>query len=260
MNVLQIGAPHSGNAWLWEILQRIRLRAELPNRSLARSRAVEELMHRWDVAAGRLEIDILEVDELGLFWRLGPGVRMPIADLEAYLAQCDHVVTPSSFCERTPAVLETFDRLVYLVRDPRDRALVELGGAVEVSDLDGHFEASLDAWRWHLQFYLDHAHAFGIHFVVYERLRYDLEGEIGRLSDHLGVDLDPIETREICGLSRMTAEDHPEPGGWHERLDARQKERASEVCGPLFDLFDYPHFGPIGPERLPEAPAMVGRV
>ncbi len=277
MNILQIGAPRAGNFWLWQIIQQVIERAGLPNQSLVREHAIHDIADSWDLSRDRqADIDTLDIEALGLFWRISSVFRMPVEDLGAYVAQSNHVGTQSRFCQRTSEVLSHFDRTVYLVRDPRDRLLSAASFAFTpyaqkywpheardpVQFVEDNFDDYMDGWRWHLQDYLERRDRHDIHFVFYERLLHDFDAELERLIDYLGVDLGSEEIQAIAettsldstGSKGVEGAPKKKAGKWYERLDHRQKGRAVVLCGHLLDMLDYPRYGRFSAEQLPSLP------
>ncbi|MFP4597921.1 MAG: sulfotransferase domain-containing protein [Persicimonas sp.] len=270
MKILQIGAPRVGNFWLWHIIQQVIERAGLPNKSLVREHEIHAIADSWELSRDRQsDIDILDIEELGLFWRISSVFRMPVEELGAYVAQSTHVSTQSRFCRRTPAVLSQFDRCVYLVRDPRDRLLSAASFAFTpyaqkywphealnpVAFVEEHFDDYMEGWRWHLQDYLERRDRHDIHFVFYERLLHDFGSELARLMDYLGVELGDDETREIAEATALDgAAKNNKAGKWYERLDHRQKGRAVVLCGHLLDVLDYPRYRRFAADKLPSLP------
>ena len=277
MNILQIGAPKSGNFWLWKILQNTIDKAGLPNESLVRSHAIHDIAGGLDLSHdAQADIDMMDVDSLGCFWRISSVFRMPIEDIGAYVAQCNHVWTHSRYCERTDEVLDHFDRIVYVVRDPRDRLLSAARFAFTPymkkyyphteedprSFIDNRFDDHMDGWRWHVYDYLRTSAEHNIHFVFYERLLHDFDNELARLLDYLDVELDDRARKDIkrSVAFRSMKGDNPDhvkkgkSGLWRSKLDERQKGRAVVLCGALLDLFGYPRYRPLTEDNLPSMP------
>jgi aryl sulfotransferase len=277
MNVLQIGAPKSGNFWLWRILQNTIEEAGLPNKSLVRSHQIHDMASDWHLSHDQqADIDMMDVDALGCSWRISSVFRMPIPDISAYTAQCNHVWTHSRYCQRSPEVLSEFDRIVYVVRDPRDRLLSAARFAFtpymqeyyphdeadELSFIDNRFDDHLDGWRWHVYDYLRQSAKFDIHFVFYERLLHEFDNEFARLTDYLDVDLSERARKSIkrSVTFETMRDENPghvkkgKAGKWYDQFDQRQKGRAVILTGPLLDLFGYPHYEPVSEDRLPAMP------
>jgi aryl sulfotransferase len=277
MNILQIGAPKSGNFWLWRILQNTIVEAGLPNKSLVRSHQIHDLARTWKLSHDQqANIDMIDVDALGCSWRISSVFRMPIPDISAYTAQCNHVWTHSRFCERSPEVLSEFDRIVYIVRDPRDRLLSAArfaftpymqqyyphGDADRQSFIETRFDEHMDGWRWHVFDYLRHSAEFDIHFIFYERLLHDFDNEFARLTDYLGVDLGERARKNIkrSVTFETMRDENPEhvkkgkAGKWRSQLDSRQQGRAVVLAGSLLDLLDYPRYERLDGDHLPSMP------
>ena len=263
MKILQIGAPRSGNFWLWRILQAIIDRAELPNGSVVRShpvhRAVDDLALSHDRQS---DIDMIDILPSRTVWRISSVWRMPLEDVGDYIDRVDHVWTHSRFCDRSPEVFREFDRIVYICRDPRDRALSSArfaftpymrryyphGEPDPETWLDHRYGEHLRDWKWHVFDHLRYRRRFDIHFVFYEQLLHDFDRALADLLTYLGVDLSASareSIRRAVAFENMNRRhpDHVRRGQsekWRDQLDGARLRRAAEIAGSLMDLLGYP--------------------
>lgn len=262
MSVLQIGAPRSGNFWVWRILQEIIERAGLPNDSVVRTHPVHDLARSVELSHDRqADIDMLDITSARRVWRVSSLWRMPVDDVAGYADRADHVWTHSKYCPASPQVFEKFDRLVYICRDPRDRALSSSrfaftpymrrfyphGESDPDAWLDHRFEAHVRDWMWHVFDHLRYRRHFDIHFIFYEQLLHAFEATLDRLLEYLGVDLAGRQRRAIRravtfrNMKRRNPE-HVRKGcseRWRRRLSVERVRRTVEIAGPLLDLFGY---------------------
>jgi aryl sulfotransferase len=122
--LLQSGLPKSGNFWLYKILQQCLQEAGLPRKAFIQNQPVYEIAKDWSLSyEEQTDIDVLDITGHGCFYRISSIFRHPVKDLDRYLSQTTHVWTHSPFCDAFHQVLPRFDKVVYIIRDPRDTAL-----------------------------------------------------------------------------------------------------------------------------------------
>jgi aryl sulfotransferase len=284
MNVLQIGAPRSGNFWVWRILQEIIERAGLSNDSVVRTHPVHDLAQSVELSHDRqADIDMLDITAARRVWRVSSLWRRPVDDLAEYTDQADHVWTHSKYCPASPEVFEQFDRIVYICRDPRDRALSSArfaftpymrrfyphGESDPEEWLDHRFEIHVRDWMWHVFDHLRYRRHFGIHFIFYEQLLHAFETTLDQLLDYLEVDLASRQRRAIRRAvtfqnMKQRNPEHVRQGRserWRRRLSAERIRRSVEIAGPLLELFGYAHDGtePTLDDAPPSVPSRLCR-
>ena len=124
MKILQGGVPKCGNFWLYQIIQQLLTRTGYDTTSFIRTQPIYELAKTWDLNyPSQASIDVLDVTDLQYSYRISSIFRMPIEDISAYVSRTNHVWTHSPICKRSGELLNLFDNKVYIVRDPRDRAI-----------------------------------------------------------------------------------------------------------------------------------------
>ena len=124
MKILQGGAPKCGNFWLYRIVREVLSRAGQPVPSFIEKQPIYGLAQQWDLNyPSQASIDVLDITDLQCSYRISSIFRMPIDSLEDYVSQTGQVWTHSPICKRSGEVFGHFDRKLYIVRDPRDRAL-----------------------------------------------------------------------------------------------------------------------------------------
>ncbi|MFB6372157.1 MAG: sulfotransferase domain-containing protein [Bradymonadaceae bacterium] len=285
MKVLQIGAPRSGNFWLWRILQQIIERAGLPNGSVVRSHPIHKVADSLELSHDRqADIDMLDILPSRHVWRVSSVWRMPIADVPSYVDRVDHVWTHSRFCPASPAVFDAFDRIVYICRDPRDRALSSAryaftpymlryfphGEPDPETWLDHRFADHVRDWMWHVFDHLRYRDRFDIHVLFYERLLHAFDRTLDRLLAYLDVDLPRTEREAIrravtFETMRRQNPDHVREGRserWRRQMSDRRLGRTVEIAGPMLDLLDYARdrrAPPLDERSLPSVPAGLER-
>lgn len=263
MAYLQIGAPKSGNFWLYQILQQVLEKSGHSTRSFIEQQPIYKLAKDWELNfPEQARIDVLEVTDLQDRYRISSIFQMPVEDMAAYVAQTAHVWSHSPFCPRSPEVFRHFEKKIYIIRDPRDRLLS--AAKYYTSDymltyfpqpetdprkyLQKHFETLMWHWVWHVYDYLRMGRELDIHFVYFENLNRDFANELERLLTYLGAGL---KSSQKAGIEeavsfRKLKKDNPrhlrrgESGYWREQLTAHQAEWATAYAQPLLHLLGYP--------------------
>lgn len=281
MRILQAGAAKSGNFWLYKIIDNIYTAAGIQKRSYVQNQPVYEGAKQWKLSyPEQASIDMLDIENTKCYWRISSVVRNPIEDEDEYINSTSHVWTHSRICDRSFTVYPKFDKVVYIVRDPRDRVLSETKFAF--SDymqqyfpseenspedyLQNNFIKSMDRWRWHVYDHLRYAKDLNIHFVFYERLLKDFDQEFARLLNYLELDLtDTIRRRikEDVDFSQMRKKNgnhlkQRHYGSWENVLTVEQKRLAEDINGHLLHLLQYPN-GKFTPNLLPQMPKGISK-
>lgn len=281
MVILQAGVPKSGNYWLYRIVRESLAQAGVPHRSFVQRHPIHAEAQSWELSfQGQADMDFLVIEPEGCSFRISALYREPLADVAAYVGQCRQVWTHSGFCERSRRVLPLFDRVVYLIRDPRDVALSYARFAFTPHKLKNHpphhekdpesflahrFDGMVRDWVQHVGGYLRHREALGIHVVFYERLLHHFDEELEALLTYLGLELDAAQIREVT--ERVTfahmkrhSPDHlrkGRSGQWVDALTPEQQAHAERVAGPMLELLGYPVEAPATAERGPALPGAV---
>ncbi|ELR73545.1 hypothetical protein C900_02630 [Fulvivirga imtechensis AK7] len=208
------------------------------------------------------KIDVLEVTDLQYSYRISSIFRMPIEDIDSYVGQSPHVWTHSPVCARTPQLLPLFDKKVYIIRDPRDRALS--AARYYCSDymlkyfpqeekdpgrfLDKNFEYLMHEWVWHVFDYLRLTKAFDIHVTFFEGLLLDFQVELERLLNYLETPLSDQQKSQLeeAVSFKILKRKNPkhlkkgQAGYWMDQLSDEHFEKAEIIAGPLMRFLGYP--------------------
>ncbi|MFB9862798.1 sulfotransferase domain-containing protein [Rufibacter immobilis] len=263
MHILQGGAPKCGNFWLYQIIQAILQRTGQPHQSFIQRHAIYQLAKDWDLNyPSQASIDVLDITDLQYSYRISSIFRMPVEDIEDYVRQTNHVWTHSPICQRSGELLNLFDKKVYIIRDPRDRAISAAKYYCsdymlkyypqEIRDpqqyLAQHFDALLQEWVWHVFDHLRLRQEYNLHITLYEAFLLDFRQELNHLLAYLSLELDERQQEELeVAMSFATLKQkNPkhlkkgQAGYWMEQLTPEQVERAQVIAGPLLRYLNYP--------------------
>ncbi len=266
MNILQVGLPKSGNFWLYTILKHILQAANLEAQSFIQKQPIYELAKTWDMSVrNQINIDFLDITHNGLFYRIGNIFRYPVDDLDDYLNNSTLVWTHSQFSPKSLKVLPKFDKVIYLVRDPRDVAIswanfvftdymrryypfLTAPESEPKTYLSSHLKTIISDWSGHISGYLKHQKKLDIHFVAYERLLNCFEGEFANLLAYLDIEIDQNAKTYIkaqVDFSSMKT-DNPNhlrkghSGQWVDLLSDAEKKMVLDEAASLLKLLNYP--------------------
>lgn len=263
MSILQGGVPKCGNFWLYQIIQQILTRNGQSTTGFIEQQPIYSLAKAWDLNfPGQARIDVLEITDLQLSYRISSIYRMPVEDLAHYIAQSPHIWTHSPVCKRSAEVLELFEKKVYIIRDPRDRALSAAKYYCspymlkyfpqEERDpgmfLQKNFRRLMHEWVWHVWDHLRLSRPHNIHIAFFEGFLSNFQQELGRLLDYLEVGLPQNQREELekaVSFATLKKENPKhlkkgESGYWVGQLTDEKIEEAEIIAGPLLRYLNYP--------------------
>jgi len=262
MKILQSGAPKCGNFWLYQIIQKTLQRTDQPSTSYIEQHPIYQLAKTWDLNfPDQAKIDVLEITDLQLSYRISSVFQMPILDLPDYLSKTNHIWTHSPVCKRSGEIFRQMDKIVYIIRDPRDRAIS--AAKYYCSDymlkyfpqeerdpsryLFKNFDRLMNEWVWHVWDHLRLSKKYNIHITFYENWLDDFQNELKYLLDYFGLSLnekqkailedelsfDTLKERNPNHLRKGIS------GDWLDVLTEEQVARAETLAGPLMDYLNY---------------------
>jgi aryl sulfotransferase len=288
MTILQAGFPKSGNYWVYRIIREGFELSGKEYKTVIRQHSLR------DSAKGFLtsfpeqsEIDVLDIDTTGVNLRIGFRHRSRVTDFDAYLRNTGHVWTHSPILDGCLDVFGKFERIVYIVRDPRDImvSMSHFAFSPYILSEDPHGEPDPATYRnhraedlardWarHVLSFLANREHLPMYILFYERLKDDFRTEVKKLFDFLSIStkMGAIESiHESTALQKMKAEapDHVrkgKAGQWSESLSASEMNVILEVASPVMRLFGYERDidssarpRPVG-SALPQDPGDISR-
>lgn len=216
----------------------------------------------WDLNfPDQAKIDVLEITDLQLSYRISSIFKMPIVDFEDYLSNTDHIWTHSPVCKRSGEVFRHMDKIIYIIRDPRDRAIS--AAKYYCSDymlkyfpqeerdparfLAKNFDRLMEEWVWHVWDHLRLSKKYNIHITFYENWLEDFQYQLQSLLDYLGLELnhdDKAGLEEDLSFATLQKNNpkHLQKGSagyWMDVLTEEQASRAETIAGPLMDFLQY---------------------
>lgn len=245
----------SGNFWLWTIVEAALKEAGVRRRSYIRKQPIYKVAKDWDLAfEGEGAIDFINITRERQLYVIPPVFLWPIDDFPDYVRQCTHVWTHSDFMAGREQYFRCFDKIVFVVRDPRDISL-------SVQRFDGNafrqkFYGTLPnqppepalGWDANVAGYLRAREELGIHIVFYERLVDRWDDEFRALLDYLELDLGArqrkaVERRTRVAAMKKTSSKHVQRGeayAWARDLDPERQRSFTEIHRPTLELLGYP--------------------
>ncbi|WP_026464317.1 sulfotransferase domain-containing protein [Adhaeribacter aquaticus] len=263
MHILQGGVPKCGNFWLYQIIQQILSRSGHNTTTFIQQQPIYNLAREWDLNyPSQAGIDVLEITDLQYSYRISSIFRMPVLNLAEYIMQTPHVWTHSPVCKKSDEVFNLFDKKVYIIRDPRDRAIsaakyytseymLKYYPQPETDPdkfLQKNFENLMHEWVWHVYDHLRLSQTYNIHITFYEAFLADFQGELTRLLTYLGIELGPEQKAELAEAMHFSALKKQNPKHlkkgesyyWKNGLTKEQQEKAAIMAGPLLQYLNYP--------------------
>lgn len=262
MRILQGGAPKCGNFWLYQIIEQILNRSGIDTTSFIEQHPIFDLAKTWDLNyPSQASIDVIDITDLQTSYRISSIFREPVGIMQEYVSKTNHVWTHSPICKSSERVFSHFDKMVYIIRDPRDRAIS--AARYYCSDymlkyfpqeekdpekfLEKNFAKLMEEWVWHVFDHVRLSKTLDIQIVFFERFLKDFETELSHLLNYLEVDLNKKQEEELTSAVsfKELKKDNPKhlrkgkAGAWADVLTEKQKEKTQIIAGPLMDFLGY---------------------
>lgn len=277
MHILQSGLPKSGNFWLYQIINNILEKTHLEQKIFIQKQAIYKIAQTWDMSVkGQINIDFLDIIENALFYRIGNIFRYPIDDIDHYINNSTFVWTHSQFSNKCREIFPKFNKVIYILRDPRDIAIS--WSHFVFSDymqryypfltshdnnpqeyLNNHLSEIISDWVNHIGEYLKYKDEFSIYIIFYERLLHELEKELSKLLNFLQIEMDQKDIEDIKNKVDFYAMKKENPNHvrkgrqrqWIDIFSESQNQHVLNLAQPLLEILNYP----LNQEtRLPQLP------
>jgi aryl sulfotransferase len=253
MAILQAGFMKSGNFWLWNVIENALKQAGLPRKSFIKTQPIYKLAKNWKLAFnGQAGIDFISITPERLQYQIVPVFYWPIDDAKKYIKKTTHVWSHSPMRTGCLAKFQMFEKIVYIIRDPRDVAVSYHRFAH--NDFHKRFFGTLDKrtaqqdWGVHVLGFLTSQKELGAHIVFYERLLQDWEHEFDRLLQYLEIDLNAKQKRAVRTATEFPAMKkksalHLAKGqayGWTRDLTPKEQKDFTFIHDRFIELLQYP--------------------
>ncbi|NEP24484.1 sulfotransferase domain-containing protein [Moorena sp. SIO3I6] len=214
---------------------------------------------------GQVNINFLDITETALFYRISNIFRYPVDDIDNYIDSCTFVWTHSQLNSKCREVFPKFDKLIYIIRDPRDVAISwsnfvfspymkryypfltdnEINPQVYLTN---RLNDIISDWVNHVSDYLNYRDEFKIYIVFYENFVQDFDKELQKLLNYLEIELNKVELDEIKNKVKFTTMKQENPnhvrkgnkGQWLEIFSDDQNRQVLELAKPLLQVLNYP--------------------
>lgn len=212
MKILQIGYPKSGNYWTYKIIQEALKTAGVKQKNFIKQHPIYPIARDWALSyPEQVDINMIDILYPACFFRISSIFRKRIEDLESYINSNTHLWSHSNFCPTSKKVFPMADKIIYIIRDPRDVALSKADFAFTPymkkhyptwHESPSHYlqsEAGKIARQWknHVSDYLEQANRFAIKLLFYERMNQNFDQEFSTLLDYLGFDFSDEERQQV---------------------------------------------------------------
>ena len=263
MRIIQIGVPKSGNFWIYNLLQQILSQGDIDQRSFIKQHPIYPVAQTWKSSRpGPVGVDSLYIGPLGTFYQIWPVFREPVDNLDDYVNKTSFVRSHSPYSDNCRTVLSKFDKIIYIIRDPRDIAIsmahyvftpyIKRHFPHEFPNpgayLDAHLERLTRQWVQHVGTYLKHQNELNFHVIFYERLLHNFDAELSDLLAYLNIDLSrqaikAIKTAVDFSTMQVQNPDHlrkGKSGGWKKVMLPVQIKKVETRAGLLLEMLNYP--------------------
>lgn len=262
MKVIQGGAPKCGNFWLYQIIEQILSRTGKDTTSFIEQHPIADLAKTWDLNyPSQASIDVLDITDLQISYRISSIFKKPVENMQQYVSKTNHVWTHSPICNSSEEVFSHFDKIVYIIRDPRDRAISAAryfcsdymlkyfpqGEKNPEKFLNKNFYNLMQEWVWHVFDHLRLSQKLNIKITFFEGFLFDFNKELLELLDYLELYLNENEQEELKSAVSFNKLQKENPkhlrkgkaGSWTDLLTDEQKEKSQIITGPLLDFLGY---------------------
>ena len=279
MTILQAGVPKSGNYWLYSIIKNILASVGQEHHSFIQHHPIQQQAQNWQLSfAGQAEMDFLSIEGDKSYCRISGVFKEKIADIDSYIEQCSQVWTHSPLNTLAQSILPKFNKIIYIIRDPRDVAISYSKFAFTEHKLKNgspHYEQNPESylanrleemtrqWVQHVGGYLKYQTELNIYPIFYERLLHDFDSELEKLLAYLEIELPADKIAEIKHNVAFKTMKQQSPkhlrkgssGQWQEKISDSQKQTIERVAAPMLDLLGYS----LTKRTIPALPEQINR-
>jgi aryl sulfotransferase len=273
MKILQSGVPKSGNYWLYTILRNIIDKSNISFSSFIKEKDIYEIAKHWELSQhNQAEVDVLDINPDQLVNRISQIYRMPVTNFDDFLNKTTITWTHSIYNKKCINIYSQFDKIVYIIRDPRAVVLSEakfqnkeyskkfLGSpGIEPQDyINNRLEFLIRKWSNNILSFMEVSREVDVYPIFYENLKRDTFSEIKDLVNYLGLNIEEDQVADIVkhvSLESMKQDNpkHVRKGKlyeWKNELNDVQKWKVDFIAGPIFNGINYPKRNDSYPSKI----------
>lgn len=265
IKILQSGVPKSGNYWLYTILRGLIDKSSFEYSSYIEDNPIYEIARKWSLSQdNQAEVDALDILPGRIVNRISRIYEMSLTDSEVddFLEKTTLSWTHSKFYKQCLDFYKRYDKIVYIVRDPRSVALSSakfqskeysvrhLGtkGQDPSIYLTKNFEMMLYVWASEIISFLEIQNDLDIKVVYYEDLKRHTFEEIKSIAEYLEISISDEEVENLSSQvsidnMRKKNPEHVRKGDmyeWKKSLTLSQKIKTDLILGPILKSIGYP--------------------
>ena len=263
IHILQGGVPKSGNYWLFKILENILLQSGIRKKSYIKQQPIYNKARKLHLSqTDQASIDVVSIKDDGVYYGMSSLLSEKVRNVQNYVDNTTHVWSHSPFKKKYVSFYKKFDKIVYVIRNPRDVALSMSDFAFTPyikkyyphkfnnpkAYLNINLENNLIKWAENVTGYPKNTDRHNIYIIFYERLLEDPEGEIEKLAKYLDLKIKKQELSDLIEAItfKNMKKESPDPLNkgksyrWSKEFTKLQKMRSYYLIRELINLLNYP--------------------
>jgi aryl sulfotransferase len=276
MKILQAGEAKSGNYWLYNIIDNIYQEAGISKSSYITKQPIyEEAKKKTFSYAKQAEIDTIEVNGDEVKVMISDWYNEQITDIDTYIKQVSHVWTHSICNDTLLEFAKKMDKVVYIVRDPRDVAISKSKfaftdyhkryrlanpGSSPEAFLNNRLPGTCLRWNQHVASYLKLSLVKPVHFIFFENMKVNFKEELEALLKYLEISLSENSIDNICKAVHIDTLKKKDPTHvrkgtskqWVTTLSDEQKTISKKISGGFINFLGYDTEQPKYPNQFTE--------
>jgi aryl sulfotransferase len=270
-HILQAGLHKSGNLWIHETIKKALKLAGKNTTPFVTQHAKLNPNTSNESKNSLFGHDVIDIEDYKMYARISLSNQLPIDDLSTYISSSSLVWTHSLVTPLSQKVYSQFDKVIYIIRDPRDAA-VSMAHFTQTDARKQQFKnpdhylqkklaQNIRQWMRHVAEHIELSDKVNMHFVFYERFLTTFDQELRALLDYLEVDLTQAQIDELTkevSFDEMKKKrpNHVREGGsykWIKTLAPNHQKSVLKIAQPLLTALNYP-LNTLQLDQLPSKP------
>ena len=211
MKILQLGIAKSGNFWLYNIIQNILKESQIEIKSyISKTCEFEEIKNSELSHKIQNSIDTISIKNDGVYYGVSSAFNKKIKNIDEYISNTTHVWSHSPVTKFTDVILGKFDKVVYIIRDPRD-VMLSMSNFVMTQYMKKFYPNKWKSsseyvkynlisrsthWNQQIVPYLNKQYK-NFYICFYEKLLCDFDNELENLLNYLSINLSKNQKKRI---------------------------------------------------------------